>query len=93
MDALYYAPFDSDTSACGEKVVQEKQRGIDARRNVEQLPKAVLSLHVSDFLSTILNDNADDINSNKPFDTRFMSKNILWPWGRLALYLVQEVVC
>jgi hypothetical protein len=83
MDALY-GPFKSATYARGEQVVQEKLRvrGL-ARRNGERLPCAVLNLDFSD-LPTIVNGTADDINSNRPFNTHFTKEKILWSWAKVG---------
>lgn len=83
MDALY-GPFKSATYARGEQVVQEKLRvrGL-ARRNGERLPCAVLNLDFSD-LPTIVTGTADDINSNRPFNTHFTKEKILWSWAKVG---------
>ena len=73
MDALY-GPFKSATYVRGEKVMQEKfqERGL-AKGNVKQLPCAVLNL-----------GTANDINSNRPFNTHFTNERILWLWANVG---------
>ena len=76
MDALY-GPLKSATYAQCEKVVQEKLKpqGL-ARRNRERLPCAILNLDFSD-LPTIVNGQADNNTSNRPFNAHFTKEKIL----------------
>ena len=90
IDALY-GPFKSATYSRGEKVVQKKlqERGL-AIRNGQQLSSAVLNLDFG-HLPTIVNDT--DNVKDKPFDLHFTKDKILWSWGEMDLFPLQEAVC
>ncbi len=65
-------------------MVQEKrkQRGL-ARRNGERLPCAVLNLDFSD-LPTIVNGQAGDKESDRPFNAHFTKEKILSSWKNVG---------
>ncbi len=89
MDALYGA-FKSATYARGELVLMEKmrKRGLAARNGNARVAAAaaasILTLGFED-LATIVNGNADDDVSRRPFDKNSTKKRYYKPGARLAL--------
>ena len=88
MDALYGA-FKSATYARGELVLMDKmrKRGLAARNGNARVAAAaaasILTLGFED-LATIVNGNADDDLSGRPFDKNFTKEKIIQAWCKVG---------